>query len=285
LENGIISGLQQFSVPVKVVRAGETTPVDPDFQLIGNVIKHHCPVEPTIETPESEYLFGQRDVLSDGWSKQNRVLEKAQMDEESASRELQGAEGRGNKKEIEDLKKSEEDAKKAVEKARDKLDATPKTVPEPIYHTYFYTKKTFNVRPEITLQFHIEDPLNAMVGSEVPLTSEDPKKFVLLEGVNAEDSKGIKPTGTAPDTAQIMSTLESASLDSLVEAVRKKVVELPKILFQNASSSETGGEMDVAGELYLRYLEITSGQTDERERAKRFLSEQFNMEPAASVTQ
>jgi hypothetical protein len=283
LENGIISGLQQFTVPVKIVRAGETTPVDPDFQLVGNVIKHHCPVEPSIETPESEYLFGQRDVLSEAWTKQNHILEKAQMDLDSASKELQGAETRGKKGEIEDLKKVEETAKKAVVQAHDKLDATQKTVPEPIYHTYFYTKKTFNVRPEIALQFYIEDPLNAMIGSEVPLSTEDPKKFVLLEGVNAEDSKGVKPIGTAPDTAQIMSALEGTSLDSLVLAVRKKVEDLPKILFQNASSSEAAGAMDVAGELYLRFLEVTSGQSDERDRARHFLAEQFNMEPAASL--
>jgi len=41
LENAIITGLEGSGIPVKVVRAGETVPVEPDFELVGDVLQHH----------------------------------------------------------------------------------------------------------------------------------------------------------------------------------------------------------------------------------------------------
>jgi hypothetical protein len=83
-----------------------------------------------------------------------------------------------------------------------------------------------------------------------------------------------------------MSALESDTLESLVGAVRKKVEDLPKILYRNAASSESAGDLDGAGELYLRFLKITpGGETEERTKAANFLHEQFNMELASGNAQ
>jgi len=81
-----------------------------------------------------------------------------------------------------------------------------------------------------------------------------------------------------------MSSLESDTLESLVSAVRKKVEDLPRILFRNATASEAASDLDGAGELYMRYLKIAPvGETEERTRATNFLREQFNMEIAPAM--
>jgi len=284
LENAIATGLQNATVPVKVVAYGDKTVVEPDFQLVGDVILHHCPAEQNLESPESKYLYGQREVPSEEWNKANRVYEKVQSEMQLAQAALQTAQQRRDKKEIDEANTALAAAQKQVDHAQDKLDATPKTVPEPIYHTYKYTRRTITVHGAIKLQFHIEDSLNAQIGDPVVVDKKMEKPFVLLEGVNAEDTEGIKTSGTAPDIPQIMSSLESDTLESLVSAVRKKVEDLPRILFRNATASEAASDLDGAGELYMRYLKIAPvGETEERTRATNFLREQFNMEIAPAM--
>jgi len=286
LENAIATGLQNASVPVKVIAYGDKTVVEPDFQLVGDVMQHHCPYEQNLESPESKYLAGQREVPSEEWNKANRIYEKAQVELQAAQAARLTAEQRKDKKEIEEATRMLAEAQKTSDRAQDKLDATPKTVSEPIYHTYKYTRRTITVHGAIKLQFHIEDSLNARIGDPVLVEKKLEKPFVLLEGVNAEDTEGIKTSGTAPDVPQIMSALESDTLESLVGAVRKKVEDLPKILYRNAASSESAGDLDGAGELYLRFLKITpGGETEERTKAANFLHEQFNMELASGNAQ
>jgi len=279
LENAIATGLQNASIPVKVIAYGDKTVVDPDFQLVGDVILHHCPADQNLESPESKYLYGQREVPSEEWNKANRAYEKVQEELHLAQAALQAAQQRKDKKEMEEASKDLATVQKESDRAQDKLDATPKTVSEPIYHTYKYTRRTITIHGAIKLQFHIEDPLNAQIGDPVVVDKKVEKPFVLLEGVNAEDTEGIKTSGTAPDIPQIMSALESDTLESLVSAVRKKVEDLPKIMYHNATTSEAAGDLDGAGELYMRYLKIAPGsETEERTRATNFLREQFNME-------
>jgi hypothetical protein len=286
LENAIATGLQNDVVPVKVVAYGDKTVVEPDFQLVGDVILHHCPADQNLESPESKYLYGQREVTSEEWNKANRAYEKLQAEVQLEQAALQTATQRKEKKEMEDANRNLAAAQKEADRAQDKLDSIPKTVSEPIYHSYKYTRRTITIHGAIKLQFHIEDPLNAQIGDAVVVDKKEEKPFVLLEGVNAEDTEGIKTSGTAPDIPQIMSALESDTLESLVSAVRKKVEDLPKIMYRNAVTSETAGDLDGAGELYMRYLKITPGtQTEERTRAMNFLHDQFNMEIAPGNAQ
>jgi hypothetical protein len=286
LENAIITGLESSTVPVKVVRAGETTAVDPDFELAGDVMQHHLSVVPTIEPQESKYLAGEKEVPSEEWNKANRAYEKATMELSTAQTTLQGAEARGIKKTVEDLTKSVAEAQKAVELAHDRLDATPKTVTTDVIRSYTYTKRTINLSGAIQLQFRVGDSLTGQMSEPVIAAKEDHKQFVLLENVKPEDTEGIKVTGTPPDTAEFLTALESATLDALVKAVRERVEELPKKIFQNASSRESESDLDGAGEFYLRYLKITPDTpNDEHQRAKRFLQEQFNMEPIIQKAQ
>jgi len=82
----------EFGVPVKVVRPSETTPVEPDFELAGDVLDHHLSVVPTIEAQESEYRSGEEQIPSDTWNKANRASEAAEEELKTAQARLSGAE-------------------------------------------------------------------------------------------------------------------------------------------------------------------------------------------------
>jgi hypothetical protein len=79
----------------------------------------------------------------------------------------------------------------------------------------------------------------------------------------------------------MQTTLEKAARDELNEQVLLKVRELPQRIYETARSNEGEMNVDGAGEYYLRYLsctpEIASG---ERQHAKDFLAEKFNIRPA-----
>jgi hypothetical protein len=280
LENAIITGLESSGVPVKVVRATETTAVVPDFELAGDVLDHHLSVVPTIEPMESEYRSGEEQVPSETWNKANRVYEKAQLELQTIETELQGAEARGKKDEIKKLNVSVQAAQKVVEDAHDKLDSTPKTVTRDVVRPYTYHKKIINITGVIQLQFRIGDSLSEQRTNLVPISREEHKKDVLLEDVKAEDTKGIKSTGTMTDTSEFMTALEISARDELIAAVRKRVEELPVKIYQNASAREKEDDLDGAGESYLRYLNLTKEDNSvERIHAKKFLIDSFNMRP------
>lgn len=285
LENAIITGLESSGVPVKVVRAGETAAVEPDFQLAGDVIQHHLSVVPTVEPMDSKYLFAQNEVASEQWNKANRAYEKAQMELQTAQTALQGGETRGKKGEIKDLNNSVSQAQKNVEEAHVLLDSTPKTVTKDIIRNYTYTRKTIDIGGVIQLQFRIGDSLTGKMTELVPATKEEHKKYVLLENVKPEDTEGIKPTGTNPDPGEFMTALENSALDTLVAAVRKRVEELPGKIFGVARGMETDGDLDGAGESFVRYLNIMrDDKSPDVQHARKFLLEQFDMRPEAVTT-
>jgi len=114
------------------------------------------------------------------------------------------------------------------------------------------------------------------------VAEEAHKEFVVLENVKPEDTEGVKPSGVEPDTADFLTTLENAALKDLIGAVRAQVEKLPAKIYKQAHLQETEGDLDGAGEAYLRYLNIVpEDDSAERKHAKQFLQEQFNMAPAA----
>jgi len=285
LENAIITGLEGSGIPVKVVRAGETTSVEPDFQLAGDVLQHHLSVENIEEAVESHYRAGEKEEPSPEWNKANREYEKAEMELQTAQTALQGAEAKGNKKEVTDLNNSVHDAEKKVEDAHVLLDSTPRTVTTDIVRPYTYTKKTVNIAGVIQMQFRIGDSFSGQMAELVPITKEDRKQYILLENVKPEDTEGVKESGPMPDSAEFITTVENAALDALIAAVRKRVEELPRKIYTAAHSQENESDLDGAGESYLRFVNITKDDgSPERKHANAFLQEQFNMRPVANST-
>jgi hypothetical protein len=285
LENTIITGLESSGIPVKVLRVGEATAVQPDFELDGDVLDHHLSVVPTIEPKESEYRAGEEQIPSDTWNKVNRAYEKAQLELQTAQASLQGAEAHGKKGEIKELNASVAEAQQRVVNAHIQLDSTPKTVTRDIIRPYTYHRRIINISGVIQLQFRIGDLLSEQRSDLVPITREEHRQDVLLEDVKPEDTLGIKSAGTTTDPAEFMTKLENAARNELIEAVRKRVNELPGKMYQNASEREKEDDMDGAGELYLRYLNLTwENNSAERVHAKKYLLDSFNMRPESNST-
>jgi len=286
LENAIITGLESSGVPVKVVRTGETTAVEPDFELDGDVLDHHLSVVPTIEPLDSEYRSGEEQIPSTAWNTANRAYETAQDDLKTAQAELEGAEARGKSAQIKSLSDAVKAAERRVQDAREAVDSTSKTVTRDIIRPYTYQKKIINITGAIQLQFRIVDSLSEHRTELVPITREEHKKDILLVDVKPEDTKGVKSSGTITDPAEFMTALENSAREELIAAVRKKVEELPIKIYQSANSREKEDDLDGAGEEYLRYLNLThENDSVERTHAKQFLAVSFNMTPVSSDTQ
>jgi hypothetical protein len=280
LENAIITGLESSGVPVKVVRVGENTAVEPDFELAGDVLSHHLSVVPTIEPQESEYRAGEEQLASEAWNKANRAYESAQEELKTAQAVLEGAEASMKASKIKDAKADVDTAEKKRETAQELLDSTPRTITKDIIRPYTYRKKTIKISGVIQMQFRIGDSLSEPRTDLVPITREDHKVDVLVEDVKPEDTDGIKSAGTVTDPAEFMTTLENSARDELIAAVRKRVEELPMKIYQSASGREKEDDLDEAGESYLRFLNLTrEDNSPERQHAKQFLLESFNMRP------
>jgi hypothetical protein len=285
LGDAVIAGLESSKIPVKVVRAGEVTPVEPDYLLEGDVLHHHLTVVPVVEAMESKYSPTTREVPNEDWNKANRAYEKATMELQTAQQALQGAETKGNKSEVKELGQTIKEAEKAVEDAHVVLDSTPKTRTEDVIRPYSYARKTVTLTGSIHLQFRIADSFADEQGEIVPITQEDHKSYVVLENVKAEDTEGVKAVGTEIDQNEFMTAQEAAAVDALKVAVRKRVEALPGKIYDTAKSREAGSDLDGAAEAYLRFLEVSppDPKSPEQQHARQFLKDQFNMEPVSSV--
>lgn len=285
LENALITGLEGLKIPVKVVRAGEVTPVEPDYQLEGDVLQHHLTTVPVMEAMESKYLASTREVQSDDWNKANRVYEKAKLDLDTLNSELQGAQAKGNKHKVEDYNRQIVQVKNEVEQAHAVLDSTPKMVLADVVRPYSYTKKTVTLTASIQMQFRINDSFSSDRGEMVPINKQDQKQYVELENVKPEDTEGVKAVGTIVDPVEFVTGVDAVALNALLAEVRKRVEALPHEMYKQARQHEDGSDNDGAGELYLRYLEIVPADehSTEQQHAREFLAEQFNMHPAQAA--
>ena len=287
LENAIVTGLETSGVPVKVVRNGDTTPVEPDYQLAGDVLVHHISNVPMLEPLESKYRASTEQVVSDQWNKANRDYEKATMDLQAAEAALQGAEAKakGNKKQVETLTDQVQADEKIVQDAHAKLDATTKLQSVDVERPYTYTRKTVTLTGVVQLQFRMSDSFSGETAELVPIRQELKKAYVSLINVKSDDTAGVKGVETDPDPDELGTSIEGTVIEGLKAEVRKRVDALPQMVYKKAAAREADADMDGAGESYLRYLEITpDADSAERKHAKQYLDEQFNMHPNVSST-
>ena len=282
LEDAIITGLE--APTLKAVRFGESTSgVEPDFQLAGDVLEHQITETPTLESRESKYRTGTHDEPNEAWNKANRAFEAAQRALQTDQSALGGAEAKGNKKAIKELNAKIAADQKLISEDQTLVDSLPKTVTSDVIRPYQYTRKTTDIKNTIKLQFRIGDTLSGQMGDAVLVEKGDPKQFVLVEDVKAEDTEGVKPTGTTPSIRELQNELENAARDALIQAVLMKVHELPLKILEGAKTKEQAENVDGAGEAYLRFLSCSTEESypAERHHAREFLAEKFNMRPAS----
>ena len=283
LEDAIITGLE--APTLKAVRFGETTGgVEPDFQLAGDVLQHQITETPTLEARESKYRAGTHDDPSEAWNKANRAYEAAMRQLTTDQSALGGAESKGKKHDIKEVNAKISADQKAIADAQLLADSLPRTVTSDVIRPYQYIRKSIDVKNTIKLQFRIGETLSGQMGVAVVVEKEDPKQYVMLEDVKADDTEGVKLGGTTPNTRELQTALENAARDELIQKVQLKVQELPRDVYDAGKSREQEENVDGAGEYYLRYLSCTTENgSAERRHAKEFLAEKFNMRPAGEA--
>jgi hypothetical protein len=128
------------------------------------------------------------------------------------------------------------------------------------------------------LGFRISDASGSTIASNPSIKKQAEKQFIVLENVKPEDTKGVKQTGALPDENQFLGDVEIEARGDLIKEVREKVQTLPSKILAQARKRLMDGDTDGTAESYILYLNSTpDGQTPERDEAKKFLREQFNM--------
>jgi hypothetical protein len=278
LSDAIATGLETTNLPVRIVRAADSTPVEPNFQLVGDVLEHRPVTKVGIESIESEYRAAEREIPNEEWNQANRDYEAANLDLQKAQKVLEGAQAHGKKKEIAEANLTVEDIQKRVEAAHLKLDSIPKTTLSDVVKPYSYTRKTIDLSAVVEVGFRIVDSNGDTIAMTPSVKNTAQKQFVILENVKPEDTKNVKQTGAPPDEAQFLTDVEIAARVALIKDVREKVESLPSKILAQARKRLMDGDTDGTAEAYILYLNSTpSAQTPEREEAKKFLREQFNM--------
>ena len=195
------------------------------------------------------------------------------------------AQAHNKKKEMEAASAAVEDAQKRVEEAHRKMDSIPKTTLQDVIKPYTYTKKTIDLTAAVELGFRLVDHDGNTIAVTPSVKNSAHNTAIVLENVKPEDTKNVKQTGTPPDEAQFLGDVEIATRTALIKDVKEKVESLPGKILAQARKHAMDGDNDGTAESYILYLNSTpDAPTPEREEAKKFLREQFNMVwPGSSV--
>ncbi len=284
LEDAIVTGLEETPT-IKAVRFGEQTgSVEPDFQFAGDVLEHEITDTPTVTTKESEYRAGTHDVPNEKWIAAKGALDAVLRDIQTDQSGLQGAEAKGNKKQIKDFQeKLAKDQKRATD-AQTVVDMTPQNRTEDVTRPYNYHERTIDIKNIIKLQFRIGQTLGGQMGNAEVVEKSETKQFVTIEDVKPEDTKGVKLTETALNKTELQTQLENAVRVELIDKVKDRVSKLPQEIYAEGQAKEQEENIDGAGEAYMRFLRCTLDDgSAERKHAKDFLAKNFNMFPAAGA--
>jgi hypothetical protein len=95
----------------------------------------------------------------------------------------------------------------------------------------------------------------------------------------------VKQGGSPPDEAQFLGDVEIAARIALIDDVKEKVKSLPGKILAQARKHVMDNDTDGTAEAYILYLNSTPDTpAPEREEAKKFLRDNFNMVwPSASA--
>jgi hypothetical protein len=277
LTDALATGLESSGLNIKVVRPNETTSVQPNFELIGDVLQNSKSNSFEQNPKTSKYRSGELEVPNEEWNKANRIYESATLELQTAQHALEGAEARGKKKEIADAKQQIAEAEKKVEDDHVKLDALPKTRSEEVERPYTYTERINHLRAVVELQFRVMDSAGNQIIPTVPIPEKKEQDYTILENVKPEDTTGVRAHGEVPDENQFLEEVESEARDRLLKEAKEKVARLPAVILENADRKASEGDLDGAAELYVLYLTSTDSTASlERQKAQKFLLTNYN---------
>jgi hypothetical protein len=159
-------------------------------------------------------------------------------------------------------------------------------VPHDIIKPYNYTKVTTDLNGAIRLQFKISNSFNLETIKTDPIERIAHRQDVLVKDAVGSDQGGVKNSGVPSDPEEFTIDLENTVKNELIAKVKEKVAELPKMMYDLAKHRESEDDLDGAGELYFRYLEITpDNKSPERAHAADFLRESFDLHPQAIIVE
>ena len=285
LSDAIATGLETTALPVRVIRAADATPIDPNFQLTGDVLEHRPITKPSIESLDSEYLVGTRDIPNDDWNRANREYENAKQEVARQQKLVDDAKAHNKRKDAATAQQAADDAQKKADALGRQLDTVPKTKMIDVVKPYNYTKKTVDLSAVVELGFRITDASGTVIASNPSIKKQAEKQFAVLENVKPEDTKGVKQTGALPDENQFLGDVEIDARTDLIKEVKEKVETLPSKILAQARKHLIDGDTDGTAEAYILYLNATpDAQNPERDEAKKFLHDTFNMVWPGSAT-
>ena len=277
LTDALATGLESAGLGVRVIRQQDTTPVQPNFQLVGDVLQHEMTTSQDNVPKESKYRFGQQEIPNEAWVQANRAYENANDGLTSARSVLQGAQTRGKKNEIKNAQQAVNEDEKKVEDLREKLDLIPKSKMLDEERPYTYTQIVYHLRTVVEVQFQILDSASEEVVPRVSVQTLTPREYSILQNVKPEDTQGVQNAGIVPNDNDFFEADENKTRDELIDKAKAKVADLPGIVLSRADRKAADGDNDGAAELYILYLNATPAtDTPERARAKAFLAAQFN---------
>lgn len=277
LTDSLATGLESSGLDVKVVRPQDTTPVQPNFQMVGDVLQHEMTKSEEIVPKESKYRFGQEEIPNDAWLQVNRDYEKANNDLEAARSVLEGAQAKGKKGDIKKAEDTVQADEKTVEDLHAKLDEIPKTKMQDVERPYTYSQINYHLKIVVALQFRILDSAGEEVVQTIPIRSDAPQEYFTLQDVKPDDTGGVRNEGAIPNDNDFLETDEYKARDELIAKARDQVAGLPAIVLARADRRAANGDNDGAAELYILYLDSTPvADSPERLRARKFLADQFN---------
>jgi hypothetical protein len=285
MRDAIVSGLESSGLPIKVLRqfneTEEKETVQPNFLLVGEILEHRVVKNANLETLQSKYRAGTREVKSPAWLQANSEYEAAQQQLATAQRRLSDAQTQHKKKEIV-LAANETVAatQKQVADTRRTLEATEQTRLDSVIEPYNYSKKNIDLTAIVDMAFRITDQSGTEIEPPVPIRKDNHQVAVVLENVKPEDTEGVRKQGTEPDENQFLTDLEIQARDILIKSVGEKAKLLPGKILNEARKRAQQGDVDGAAEEYVLYWNaVTDTASPERDEAAKFLHEHFNLTP------
>jgi hypothetical protein len=280
LADAISTDLERSGLLVKVVRQGigVGANVEPIFLLVGEINQHRIIKNPSLETLQSKYRAGIREVKNEAWVKANREYESAQQEVNTAQHALEQTVGQHNKKKIAAAREALAAAQKKATDLRANLDAIDQTRAQDVIEPYNYTKTTIDLTGVIDLAFRIVDLNGNLVEPTTSLKQEVHKLFNVLENVKPEDTEGVKAQNAPPDEGAFITDLELQARDALIKSIQEKVLRLPAKILDQARKRVQQNDLEGAAESYVIYLNATpETSSPEREEATKFLRDHFNV--------
>lgn len=284
LTDAMATGLESAGSGVKVIRPQDSTAVQPNFQLVGEVMRHELSKSQDTVAKTSKYRFGQEQVPNDKWNTADQEYQKANLELASARSTLEGAQAHGKKKEIGDAQKVVQDDEKKVEDLLAKRNSIPQTISHDQERDYSYSQITYHLKVIVELQFRILDSSGNEVVPRITAKVESPKDYVILQNVKPEDTMGVRNEGSIPNENELLEDGEYRARNELIDKAKAHVAELPAILLAAADRKAADNDGDAAAELYILYLDATPvADSPERLRVRKFLADQFNFKNAGKT--